>query len=532
MNIGRVVISTIVLTAVCCGAAARNDTQQRLPGDDLFKEGRIPRIRIVLSRAAVDQLRQRPRTYVSATIREGNITYTNVSIRLKGGPGSFRSLDDKPAFTVNFDRLAEGQKFHGLKKLHLNNSVQDQSYLSEKISRELFEAAGVPAPRAAHAVVELNGEGLGLYVLVEGIDKQFLRRYFKDSGGNLYDGHSQNDVTRPMRTNSGDNPRDQSRRQALANAVQEPDLDARLRNLEKTLDLDRFISFLAVELITCHWDGYALNRNNFRIYHDRATDRMVFLPQGVDQAFQRLTIPVFPPPARMPGLVAWSVLEIPQMRERYRERVAQLLTNVFQVANITNHLYEVASRIRPVLVETDPQAAASYAQRVTSFCRRIQQRVNTLERQLLSPSIAAAKFDNARILSLPNWERKIDIGNPSVTKDQENEGKTLLHINARETGAASWRTSLLLDRGQYRFEGKVRLRGVKLSEEDPKSGAGLRISRSKFSRKLSGDMDWATVPFDFEVQQDQTDVELVCELRASQGEAWFDLASLRLIRRE
>jgi hypothetical protein len=34
------------------------------------------------------------------------------------------------------------------------------------------------------------------------------------------------------------------------------------------------------------------------------------------------------------------------------------------------------------------------------------------------------------------------------------------------------------------------------------------------------------------VQQDQTDIELVCELRALQGEAWFDLASLRLIRRQ
>ena len=151
-----------------------------------------------------------------ATVREGTRVYTNVSIRLKGGPGSFRPLEDRPAFTVNFGRLSPGQKFHGLRKLHLNNSVQDSTYLSEKICREMFEAAGVLSPRAGHAVVEFDGRLLGLYVLVEGIDKQFLGRYFKDTKGNLYDGHSQNDVTQRMRTNSGESRKDQAALHALA----------------------------------------------------------------------------------------------------------------------------------------------------------------------------------------------------------------------------------------------------------------------------------------------------------------------------
>src|SRR5205814_289689 len=110
-----------------------------------------------------------------------------------------------PAFTLNFDRFVPGQTFHGLKKVHLNNSVQDRTFLSEKISRELFEAAGVPVPRAGNAQVALNGRPLGMYVLVEGIDKQFLRRYFDDVSGNVYDGHSQTDVTNILPTNSGEN---------------------------------------------------------------------------------------------------------------------------------------------------------------------------------------------------------------------------------------------------------------------------------------------------------------------------------------
>jgi len=258
---------------------------------------------------------------------------------------------------------------------------------------------------------------------------------------------------------------------------------------------------------------------------------MVFLPQGIDQAFQRLNIQAFPPPPRMAGLVATSVLEIPKMRERYRERMVQLLTNVFQFAAITNHLYEVAAKVRPVLAETDPNASAAYRNRVASFCRRIQQRVNLLERQLSVPS-RAIKFDQTDIRPLPSWEPKIDLGNPSLTKDQDVNGKTLLHISAQEGSAGSWRTRVLLDRGRYRLEGKVKLQGVELDPDDPKAGAGLRISRGKFSRKLSGNMEWANVSFDFEVEQEQAEVGLVCELRATEGQIWFDLASLRLIRKE
>ena len=38
--------------------------------------------------------------------------------------------------------------------------------------------------------------------------------------------------------------------------------------------------------------------------------------------------------------------------------------------------------------------------------------------------------------------------------------------------------------------------------------------------------------FEFEVTDDRSDVELVCELRAQKGEVWFEEESLRLLRRQ
>src|SRR3954462_6268323 len=114
--------------------------------DDLFGTSAIPHIQIevppegmeILGHYDFDINNLMERTNVLATIREGKAVYTNVALHLKGHLGSFRPVDSKPAFTLNFDKNADGQRFHGLQKLHLNNSVQDYSYVSEQISRELF----------------------------------------------------------------------------------------------------------------------------------------------------------------------------------------------------------------------------------------------------------------------------------------------------------------------------------------------------------------------------------------------------------
>ena len=119
----------------------------------------------------------------------------------------------------------------------------------------MFLSAGIPSPRAEHALVRLNQRNLGLYVLVEGWNKQFLKRHFQECRGNLYDGGYGNDVTNRLEINSGAFPEDWSRLDALGRAAQEPDLTQRLVRMGEVLDLDRFLSFMAMEIMLAHWDG-------------------------------------------------------------------------------------------------------------------------------------------------------------------------------------------------------------------------------------------------------------------------------------
>lgn len=361
--------------------------QSEVPGD-------LWRLHIEIAAADVETLRgyfwngrrglppgERPE--VLARVREGGLVYEHVAVHLKGAAGSFRPFDDKPALTLNFAKHVPGQRFHGYSKVSLNNSVQDPTYLCEAISRELFAAAGVPVPRVDHVTVLINGRDLGLYVLAEGWGRPFLRRHFTDADGNLYDGGFLQEITAALDTNSGRDRTDHAALDRLRAAAFEPDVATRSERLAAALDLDRFYSFLAMEIMTCHWDGYAMNRNNYRLFHDRERDRMVFLPHGLDQMFgvhrSSPTSPILP---AMQGLVANAVLTLPGAPERLRERIAALRSEVFLPERLTNRVQALSRRLRPTLAAYAPEWAEAHDVHVAALCRRIVARAASISAQL------------------------------------------------------------------------------------------------------------------------------------------------------
>ncbi|HUR47363.1 MAG TPA: CotH kinase family protein, partial [Candidatus Saccharimonadales bacterium] len=228
------------------------------------------RINIVIAPDEVAALHAHPRSYVKGTLEEGGVRYPNISVRLKGN-GSFQPLGKKPAFALKFHQVA----FHGERKILLNNSVQDRSYLCQPLGGEIFRSAGVPAPRTTFAQVFCNGQNLGLYVIVQAITKQFLAQHFTNSDGNLYEG-SNHDVDERLEVDSSDKASEQADLKELASALKIPDLSLRFKKLGALLDVDSFITFAAIEVLSVHRDGYSLDRNNFRIYHDPGTGLMTF----------------------------------------------------------------------------------------------------------------------------------------------------------------------------------------------------------------------------------------------------------------
>ena len=77
---------------------------------------------------------------------------------------------------------------HGLKHLTLNNMVQDPSFERERLAYQLYRGFGVPAPRAAHVRLRVNGADWGLYLHLESFDRRFLARWFPSNDGMMYEG--------------------------------------------------------------------------------------------------------------------------------------------------------------------------------------------------------------------------------------------------------------------------------------------------------------------------------------------------------
>lgn len=520
-------LSAILAVAGFAMEAAAGDTSEHF-----FTNG-VVHLRLEIAATNLQALRRDARAYVPATVREEDVVYERVAVHLKGAAGSFRGMDDEtPAFTLNFDKLKPGQSFHGLDKIHLNNSVQDDSRLTEAVCSALFLEAGVPTPRATHARVFLNNRDLGIYVLKEGFDRTFLRRHFKNVDGNLYDGGFLQDITEGVQKDSGPKDvNDRSDLKALAAAAREPDLSKRYERLDQVLDIDRFLSFVALEIMTWHWDGYALKKNNYRVFHNLETGKMVFLPHGMDQMFWDASQPILP--RNMEGLVARALLQTGEGRRRYRARVASVITNVFTAAKLTNHLNQIEARLRPAFAAWNKDRAREWGNAASHVRRQILAREAFLQRVAREPEPQPLRFDSTGFARLTNWKAEDSKETGKLDQIAGPDGTRSLHITAGTNCVASWRTRVLLEKGRYVLEGRVWTAGVvPLPNETAKKGvgAGLRTSRSGEARtnSLVGDSNWQQLEYEFIVSGETEEPWLICELRASGGEAWFDLDSLRL----
>lgn len=271
---------------------------------ELYDEASLPRFEIMLPPTSVAMLAADGDTYVPGDLKYGAETVRNIGVRIKGS-ASRRTLEEKPAFKLKFDELVAQQSFHGLRRMTLNNMVEDPSFIAERLAYALYRAAKLPAPRCNSALVEVNGEPYGVYANVEAEDKTFLRRWFADDDGNLYE-VNQNDFTAgaealfELETNETENDRSDLR--AFIAVFAGGSAGSFLSDMAPVLDVHHFLRFTAAEAAVNQWDMYGYSvfyPNNFRLYHDPSSQRFVFLPWGMDMAMKafpgtdRAHIPIY-----------------------------------------------------------------------------------------------------------------------------------------------------------------------------------------------------------------------------------------------
>ena len=228
-------------------------------------------------------------------IRFGGQVWPEVGFRFKGnsslsfGWGTGRL--DLPV-KLDFDEFEDdhpelkNQRFHGFKQLTFANNFQDASLLREKLTADIFRAAGVPAAETAFYLVYLDrGDGagaqlLGLYTAVELPDDTFIETQFADDDGNMYkpDGPGATFAAGSFDEASFDKESNKSSGYedvlalfaALHDGTRRNDPAAWRAGLEAVFYVDGFLRWLATNQLIQNWDSYGVTPHNYYLYADAA----------------------------------------------------------------------------------------------------------------------------------------------------------------------------------------------------------------------------------------------------------------------
>ncbi|MGH9139658.1 MAG: CotH kinase family protein [Vicinamibacterales bacterium] len=295
--------AAIPQTAVPIRALAASPPPAADPADPLFDGSRLHDISLIINSRDWSSLKQHflDNTYYPCDFTWNGQTVRNVGIRSRG-TGSRSGV--KPGLRVDFDRYTTDQKFLGLKSVILRNNTQDPSGMRERLSMELFKRMGLVAEREAHARLFINNAYVGLYTIVESLDKTFLAKNFNEDGGHLYEYSFDNAAAAPF--DFGYPGADPGLYTPVPFKPETLELDPQGQVLERLfwaanvasdavwrpsidefLDLKKFIRHLAIENFLAEEDGLTgdYGPNNFYFYRFVNTNRFAFLPWDKSNTF-------------------------------------------------------------------------------------------------------------------------------------------------------------------------------------------------------------------------------------------------------
>jgi spore coat protein CotH len=255
-------------------------------------------------------------TYYPADVTWNGIRVRNVGIRSRGNASR---NEKKPGLRVDMNRYVSGQQFLGLKSFVLDNGVQDDSLVKERVAMRFFAAMNLPAPRETYARLYVNEEYVGLYSIVESIDKDFIERAYagreeqtgkKERDGYLFDytwnfpfffGYLGPELDpyaalfEPQTHESDSTDTLYGPLRDLCRLITESRDDDFVDVVNGLLDVQQWVRYVAVEAFLAENDGMLgfAGMNNFYFYRLQSTTVSQVIPWDKDQSLTNATFSIW-----------------------------------------------------------------------------------------------------------------------------------------------------------------------------------------------------------------------------------------------
>jgi parallel beta-helix repeat protein len=180
----------------------------------------------------------------------------------------------------------KNKSLFGVKKINLNSEYTDKSYIRQALSTKFFQKSGQACFNSEHVVLNLNDTFFGIYLLVENMDKSFLKRNQLDEKGNLYkathDGACMSNYDNvkekwEKKTNEKEPWNDLEKLIKEVNTVPSKEFHFWAKH---RFDYDELINYVAMNMLIANGSTYY---HNYYLYHDLKTDKWKFLPWDLDK---------------------------------------------------------------------------------------------------------------------------------------------------------------------------------------------------------------------------------------------------------
>ena len=235
---------------------------------------------------------------VPCTMTVDGKKYPLVGARFRGmssfgmvAAGSKRSLN------LSVDLADEKQRLLGYKTLNLLNAHEDPSFISTVLYSQIARKH-IAAPKANLVKVVINGESWGIYANVQQFNKEFMIDNFKSPkgarwkvsgspggrGGLEYTGDNVEDYKRRFEIKSADKKESWQALINLCRVLNQTPPENLKTELEKILDIDGLLWFLALDIGLINGDGYWIRSSDYSIALDKK-GKFHILPHDMNEAF-------------------------------------------------------------------------------------------------------------------------------------------------------------------------------------------------------------------------------------------------------
>ncbi len=216
--------------------------------------------------------------------------------------GNVSRIVEKKSFKISMNTYAPGRKFMGYEKIDLK-STGDDSFIRPKLSWYLCRKMGIPSIWLNHVLLYINDKIWGIYTNVEHIDEVFAKDRFGNNNGNLYKcrypatleflGSNPDDykveqsyfgdrIIRMYELKTNKQADDYSDLIELTRVLNQNVDDSFRIQIDKKININSLLKFLALEVYLGHWDSYSTSGNNYYLYHNTETGKFEYLTYDMD----------------------------------------------------------------------------------------------------------------------------------------------------------------------------------------------------------------------------------------------------------